>query len=279
MTISATKILHSVTSTAVDIKTVLARYPRFIHAELMTHRVFSRNASSSRAIPVLRLLRDILRDPAMPIHWGKNQPGMQANEELGPVAKFLMRTLWLTGMYLMVAIAYLGHLLGVHKQVVNRLVEPWSHINVLITATEWENFFELRDHKDAQPEIKALAQAIKAAFADSVPDVLEYDDWHLPFITPDQKASRNAFTLDLIKMSVARCARTSYLTHDGTAPWPDRDIKLYDKLVGSRPLHASPAEHQVRSVYFVNDNDLGGNLGPGVVQYRKILERKMKEAA
>lgn len=277
MTISAQKILHSVTLASKEVKTVLARYPRFIHAEVMTHRVFSRNASSSRAIPVLRLLADILRDPAMPIHWGKNQPGMQANEELGPVAKFFMRTLWLTGMYVMVAIAYLAHQLGAHKQIVNRLVEPWSHINVLITSSEWENFFELRDHPDAQPEIKALAQAIKAAFADSIPEILLVGEWHLPFVTNVEKVSLTV--RQRIMVSVARCARTSYLTFEGTKPILTKDLALYAKLVGSKPLHASPAEHQVASASNDNDTTYSGNLAPGLIQFRKILEEEMRSAA
>jgi hypothetical protein len=279
-TISANMIEYSASQEDIRLPTILTRYPRFIHAEVMTHRVFSRNASSSRAIPVLRLLRDILRDPAMPIHWGKNQAGMQAREELSPFKKFIARNLWVTGMYLMVTIAWLAHMLGAHKQIVNRLVEPWSHINVLITATEWENFFELRDHPDAQPEIMILAQAIKFAMESSTPRLLQPGEWHLPFVTALERSQYEIETL--VKLSIARCARTSYMTYEGTVPQVDQDIKLYDRLVGARPLHASPAEHQATPDVNLGVDESGqqwlapflsGNFRKGWRQGRKILEQ------
>lgn len=229
MTIAATKILHSVSNRDIEIKTVLARYPRFIHAEELTHRILSstpdmvieindgvmydrnlsRNASSSRAIPVKRLIDDILFDTAMPISWGKNQKGMQAGAEhdamisLPDHGEFTMdgkgfadgsygtrenlsmspQDAWYLARDRAIEIARAYDAAGYHKQVVNRLLEPFAHINVLITATDWDNFFELRDHADAQPEIQALAQAIKAAFADSKPQLLQPGEWHLPFIT------------------------------------------------------------------------------------------------
>lgn len=246
MTISARKIVHACSPMGQEIWCVLTRYPRFIHSEVMTHRVFSRNASSSRAIPVLRLLKDILHDPAMPIHWGKNQPGMQAKEELSPVRKFFARNLWLAGMYVMVAIAWLAHMVGAHKQIVNRLVEPWSHINVLITATEWGNFFELRDHPDAQPEIRQLAIAIREAFIGSYPEEIGYGEWITPFVDreTDPELFKEGMLAQRIACSVARCARTSYMTHEGKKPTIESDLRLYNSLVVAKPMHASPAEHQ-----------------------------------
>jgi hypothetical protein len=302
MTISATKILHSISPWGIELKTVLARYPRFIHAEELTHRVLSstpdmvieindgvmcdrnlsRNASSSRAIPVSRLIDDILRDTALPIHWGKNQKGMQANEEhdayiVNPFHGFTTdrmgklysrEQIWLLARDNAIAVARAYDEAGYHKQIVNRILEPFAHINVLITATDWDNFFELRDHKDAQPEIQALARAIKAAFADSEPQVLQPGQWHLPFVN-----DREMDCLDLEtqkKVSVARCARTSYLTHEGKPPMVTKDLQLYHDLVGARPLHASPAEHQATPDE--NDPDLHGNFR-GWIQNRKILEQ------
>ena len=228
MTISAKKILHSISPEKIELKTVLARYPRFIHAEELTHRILSsspdmiieindgvmydrnlsRNASSSRAIPVKRLIDDILLDTAMPIHWGKNQKGMQADETWDayipdPFWSSISHTsskpqllspeqLWLLARDKAITAAEAYDKAGYHKQVVNRLLEPYAHINVLITATEWDNFFELRDHKDAQPEIEALAKAIKAAFADSKPQVLQPGEWHLPFITEGDRWTHTA---------------------------------------------------------------------------------------
>ncbi|MBP1296977.1 MULTISPECIES: FAD-dependent thymidylate synthase [Bradyrhizobium] len=355
MTISATKILHSISPAGIELKTVLARYPRFIHAEELTHRVLtstpdlmeiltipdgvmydrnlSRNASSSRAIPVKRLIDDILNDTAMPIHWGKNQKGMQADQEndapiTHPFADYIPhpfandnvrkgsllspQQMWLEARDYAIAFARAYDDAGYHKQVVNRLLEPFAHINVLITATEWDNFFELRDHKDAQPEIEALAKAIKGAFEGSVPTQLKPGEWHLPFITESDRhciqplpyEARHMATMnsqyvgtfmgersieELIKISVARCARTSYLTHDGKKPSVYADLDLYDRLVGSRPLHASPAEHQATPDVFVKGDvwsdirprhdhwkqpELHGNLR-GWVQNRKMLERSV----
>lgn len=353
MTISAKKILHSISPEKIELKTVLARYPRFIHAEELTHRILStspdeiivqtiadglmydrnlsRNASSSRAIPVKRLIDDILLDTAMPIHWGKNQRGMQADFELSDYIKHPFHSndntrkgsmlspqqMWLEARDHAIAFARAYDEAGYHKQVVNRLLEPFAHINVLITATDWDNFFELRDHEDAQPEIEALAKAIKAAFADSEPQQLQPGEWHLPFIT---EADRTCYTPlpyearhlavigspyvgcvpgrrpveELIKISVARCARTSYLTHDGKVPSIEQDLDLYDQLVGARPLHASPAEHQATPDVLIKGHEgpygerrvdrwqnahQHGNLR-GFIQNRKIIEQQMiREAA
>jgi hypothetical protein len=228
----------------------------------------SRNASSSRAIPVQRLIDDIIRDTAMPIHWGKNQKGMQADIELTDYIKnpfandnVLMGSLlspqqmWCEARDHAIAFARAYDQAGYHKQVVNRILEPYAHINVLITATDWDNFFELRDHKDAQPEIQALAIAIKAAFADSKPQLLQPGQWHLPFVSEFEQEWLDLDTQK--KISVARCARTSYLTHEGKQPQVHKDLALFNDLVGARPLHASPAEHQATP-----DVRVPGQIGP-----------------
>jgi thymidylate synthase ThyX len=143
---------------------------------------------------------------------------------------------------------------------------------VVITSTQWSNFLALRDHPDAQPEIRDLAQKIKAAMAVSTPQLLRPGEWHLPFVT---RSDLGNYPLnDCIKASVARCARTSYFTHEGKDPNMTDDLALYERLVGSKPLHASPAEHQTTPDFRVThwDNpELGGNLGPGWIQYRKTL--------
>lgn len=278
------------------VTTLLLRYPRFIHAEFMTHRVFSRNASSSRAIPVKTLIRDIRKDPAMPLHWGANQKGMQAHKELQGWKRKAAKGLWLGGMWVMTSIALLADKLGAHKQIVNRLVEPWSHINVLVTSTSWANFFALRDHPDAQPEIRALAIEMKAAMDKSVPQVLKFGQWHLPFVlTHTEEDGSQSYQVEsddgvwwgisldeARKASVARSARTSYRLHDGSFPSLHKDLQLCDQLVGSEPLHASPAEHQCtpdypfRSVSHpgeINEwakPELHGNL-EGYIQLRKTL--------
>lgn len=242
MTISAKCIEASVSSvTGVEIYTMELRYPRFIHAEVMTHRVFSRNASSSRAIPVKRLIADVKRDTAMPIHWGANQPGMQARHALSTNKRGLAKFLWLRARDAACFAAGLMNKLGAHKQIVNRLIEPFSHINVVVTATDWDNFFDLRDHPDAQPEIRALAQAIREAMNTDI-RTLAPGEWHLPYVT---ELERTMLLTDAAKqVSAARCARVSYKTHDGKTPLLSEDIMLYERLVGGKPIHASPTEHQ-----------------------------------
>jgi thymidylate synthase ThyX len=245
MGVSAKVIAHSVSLADIRLVTVQCRYPKFIHGEVMTHRVFSRNASSSRAIPVERLIQDVLDDPAMPIHWGKNQKGMQARAEHdAPVDCGTREAAWLKARANAVEMALAFSNAGYHKQIVNRLLEPFYHINTLISATEWNNFFALRDHEDAQPEIRELAAQIKQAMAESEPTLLQPGEWHLPYVTEDEWR-RGGLSLDQAKMvSVARCARVSYMTQEGKKPSIEQDLALYDRLVGSAPLHASPAEHQ-----------------------------------
>jgi hypothetical protein len=290
MTITAKIIADSVSPGGVRITTMQLRYPRFIHAEFMTHRMFSRNASSSRAIPVERLIEDVLLDPAMPVYWGKNQKGMQAREELSADEQLVAQALWLDARDRAVDIAVLMMRQGVHKQIVNRVLEPFSHINVLVTATDWANFYALRRHEDAQPEMKALADAMWEAQQASEPAEIGWTEWHLPFIHQVWVVKPNEFSptarahdgyrvitgpeawervelTDAIKCSVALCARVSYQTHDGGYASVESNLALYDQLVGSEPLHASPAEHQAFSI---ESTARAGNFR-GWMSYRKML--------
>jgi len=267
VTITAKIIADSISSQGIRITTMQLRYPRFIHAEFLTHRVFSRNASSSRAVPVSKLIEDIQRDPAMPIHWGKNQKGMQAHEEhdapviLDPSDQdggWQSEHAWLSAMNVAIHHAKAFEAAGYHKQIVNRILEPFSHINVLVTSTSWANFYALRQHPDAQPEIKALADAMWEAQQASTPKLLYPGEWHLPYVDqtpgmPDMEGVRDYISKHdvrvtpevlLLRVSVARCARVSYLTHEQKVPVIETDLSLYERLVGSVPLHASPAEHQ-----------------------------------
>ena len=277
-------IADSLNPLGIRLLTIQARYWRAIHAELMTHRVFSRNASSSRAIPVEVMLAQVWNDPAGPLHWGVNQPGMQARAEMVGWRRAAAGMLWRGAAKAACAFAWSLMKLGAHKQVANRLLEPFQYISVIISATEWDNFFELRDHPDAQPEIQHLARQIKAAVRGSWPQRLSAGQWHLPYITEaDHKAAYKAckegrITRDeprvgeiinlLIKASVARCARVSYLTHDGQSPSLKKDIALHDKLVVAKPIHASPAEHQAMAR---NDDEFLRNFR-GWSQYRVEVE-------
>ena len=158
MTISVKVIAHSISRAGKEIASVQCRYPKFIHGEVMTHRVFSRSAASSRAIPVARMIQDVVDDPAMPVHWGMKQAGMQAEYEFDSAHIAHLKAIWLNGRNRAVEVAQRLMDEGLHKQIANRVLEPWFHINTLITSTEWANFYELRCHKDAQPEMRTLAE-------------------------------------------------------------------------------------------------------------------------
>jgi hypothetical protein len=292
MTIKVTPILFSTSDQGIKLLTAMARYPRFIHAEVMTHRDFSRNASSSRAIPIEKLIADLERDIAEPEHWGQNQPGMQAHFEVSEPTKHAARTRWRKAAASAVKHAKEMLKLGVHKQVVNRILEPYTHINVLISSTNWANFFALRKHPDAMPEINMLAELLWTIYHESQPQLLKPGEWHLPYITHDDvklvkdTAPPDRVSERLLKMSTARCARVSYLTHDQKKPTMEGDLTLYNRLVGSSPLHASPTEHQatpdtyaivgVRNVCSTEGWDHPEQHGNfrGWIQHRKTLKNE-----
>lgn len=273
--IKAEIIEDSISESGKRITTFVLRYPRFIHAELMTHRVFSRNASSSRAIPVMKLIKEGFNDMAMPTYWGLNKPGMQAKEEATGTKKTLLKLVWRLSGYSALSFAYLASKLGAHKQTVNRIIEPWTHITVVVTSTEWDNFLYLRDHEDAQPEMRVLAQKVRRRLERNKPNLLRSGEWHLPFVLIGEKSRYSVEKL--LKISAARCARVSYLLHDGSNTTIEKDVKLYDMLVGSEPLHASPIEHQAtpdtrnEEGQYNNSSDHGNFVG--WIQNRKLVEK------
>lgn len=275
--IEATVIEDSVSQAGKRLTTLQLLYPRFIHAEFMTHRVFSRNASSSRAIPVARSIDYVRTNPAMPVYWGKNKPGMQASEELTGSDKVLAHEAWLAASRQACNFASMMNDLGMHKQLVNRVLEPFSHIAVIVTATEWDNFFELRCHPAAQPEMQLLANRMKAAMDHSAPILLLGGQWHLPYILDDER--KTLPLTDLKRVSAARCCRVSYRKHDGTLATVEEDIKLCGELASARPIHASPFEHQATPDAMKNDLEwssphLHGNF-VGWVQHRKLIEQEL----
>lgn len=240
--IEAKVIEDSISETGKRITTLQVKFHRFILPEFNTHRVFSRNFSSSRAIPTKTLLKQVSEEPAMPVHWGKNQPGMQANEELDALTQRSAKASWIEGAKESCLRASLMSEMGVHKQIVNRTIEPYLWAHGVVTSTEWDNWFSLRAHEDAQPEIHELALRMREAMENSIPEILEIGQWHLPYINDIDR-----LTLDdkiLRKVSAARCCRVSYLKHDGSSPDISDDLALFERLAGSVPLHASPLEHQ-----------------------------------
>jgi len=232
--------------------TWLATYPRSIHSEILTHKMLSKNSASSRAIPTERLLKMIEEDPFVPTYIGTNQKGMQAGDELSASARMSAHSIWLEARSNAIAYARALLALNVHKQVVNRLVEPWMWITVIISGTEVDNFFGLRDHEAAEPHFQHLARLMRAARDESKPVVLAAGQWHMPLVYVDAEDMVVLEPYDvpqLVKVSVGRIARVSYLTHDGRRN-PAEDVALHDRLVVQTPLHASPAEHVARAMDF-----------------------------
>lgn len=254
--VKAKVIKDSISPDRVRITTLELEYPRIIHSELMTHRVFSRNSASSRAIPVKKVIEMVQNNPAMPVHWGKNQPGMQAKEELDDLTKESVKQLWLEAARQAVSIATVMNDLGAHKQVVNRILEPFQFMKVVVTSTEWNNWDWLRDHPDADPTIHALAKEMKRVRNESVPTQLKYGEWHLPYVETGRSMwdgsqlyydeFLNEISLDqAIMVSASCCAQTSYRKTDGSL---EKAEDIYKKLIESEPCHASPVEHQATPV-------------------------------
>lgn len=273
--IEAKIIEDSVAPNGKRLTTLQLTYPRLFHSEVLTHRVFSRNASSSRAIPIEKMIQRVRENPAMPIHWGKAQSGMQAFEEVEDAIKIQAQRFWLMAAESACEYAEYLRKLGLAKQVVNRVTEPYQHITVVFTGTEFDNFFELRCHPDAQPEFQELANQIKGAMQNSEPVMRRAggataDSWHLPYITDQERHQYFNEPLFLAQLSAARCARVSYLNHDGTEPNVLLDKKLYLRLVGSKPLHASPVEHQA---YPLQSAHLWSRNFNGWCQHRELVEK------
>jgi hypothetical protein len=254
---NAKVIADSISEWGSRLITVEATFHRFVLAEFNTHRVMSRNSASSRAIPVEKQIKRVLEDPAVPLRFGTNQPGMQSGPPLSGAELDEAREIWLCARDRAIESAQLLLDQGVHKEVTNRLLEPFMWHTAIITATEWGNFFSQRISPLAQPEICAVATAIKEAIDASVPTRIGQHEWHLPYIQPDEVG----LDVELLKkLSAARCARVSYLTHDGTRDH-DKDLELFDRLVGANPPHASPLEHVATPIGDEFDSNLGNLYG------------------
>lgn len=209
-----------------------SEYENFVANGIIVHN--SRNAASSRAIPIEKMIKQVEENPAMPISWGKNQPGMQAGIQLDGWGVNTCKNIWNNARLDAIKSAkYLAEQ-GLHKQVANRLLEPFQWIKVIVTATEWDNFFKLRLHPDAQPEIQELARCMKKAMEESTPVELKPGEWHTPYGIGETVEERKL-------TSVAGCARVSYDNHGGSNRIIAKDYKLHNDLLAAG--HMSPFEH------------------------------------
>lgn len=275
---TANIICDSINLAGDRLTTFILTYPRYIHAEFMTHRMFARNAQSTRAIPTSKRISRVRTNPVYPIRWDKNQKGMVAkNEHVDNPQKCC--EMWEYASRVCADVSEGLEIQGLHKQWAGRLLEPFDTITVICTATDYENFFALRCAPDAQPEINDLAWKMAHSYYNTTPRSLPFGSWHLPFIEGDRAhaileyAAKHGYKwgdsiLDLqLQVSAACCARVSYLNHDGQTIDIEKDIALCQSLINSG--HMTPLEHQARP-----DQEPGREYcGPfrGWEQYRKAF--------
>jgi len=305
--IKACIVADSISESGKRITTFELEFPRFILPEFNTHRQFSRNSASSRAIPVKKMIEIVNNNPATPVHWGKNQPGMQADEECSNLIEYTEHPFnnkeitreqaWGNAKNAAVFWAQKFDEAGYHKQIVNRLLEPFQMMKTVVTATEFDNFFWLRRHEDAQPEIKELANCMYEALWVSQPEKLKYGEWHTPYVEHkrNEDGSLSYVTIDgeqcdaetALKVSASCCAQVSYRVLDGSV---EKAISIYKRLVESKPVHASPFEHQATPMgCFGNFSDhpaithidrsgnfWSGNLR-GWIQHRQMIPDNVKK--
>lgn len=252
-TIKAKVIADSITPNGERMTTMEIEYPRFILAELNTHRMLSKNSASSRAIPVKAMHEQIKAAPAGPVFWGKNQAGMQAKEQLIENDLEDAKFIWQRAMQDALHWAWaLADRVGLHKQIANRVTEPWMTMKTVISGTEWANLYYLRDHPDAQPEFAELAHKMHVAHQNSAPQLLYPGEWHVPYVNTYRSPINNELLYsdgkgdDLTAeeariISASCCAQVSYRKNDDTL---EKAQKIFDQLIKSKPAHASPVEHQ-----------------------------------
>ncbi len=266
--ITANVVKHSISYAPAILLTLEVVMPRIILAEFNTHRDFSRNSRSSRAVPFAKILAEVRTNPYVPAVFTSNQKGMQGGPPLTGDAHDEARAKWVAACESACREAEILHSLGVHKQHVNRLLEPFMWHKVLVSSTAWTNFYAQRRHEDAQPEIHEVADIMYLAASQSQPTEVDLESWHLPYVTD---AELDQYGEDVcIKLSVARCARVSYYDFDQLGKTLlsnlDSDLKLYQKL--REGMHWSPFEHQATPMW--EHTRRSGNF-TGWLQNRKLF--------
>lgn len=289
--IKATMICDSVNSNGVRMRTFEVEYPRLILAEVNTHRMLSKNSASSRAIPTAKMQAYIEENMAMPVFWGKNQPGMQAAEEVDEETKIKAIDLWKDCYTSVSEYVTMLHEMTIHKQIANRPLETWMNVKSVISGTDWNNFYHLRRHSAAQPEFKVLADAVFDAEVASTPTLLTHGEWHLPYVISRRNedgvlqyfdSDDQLLTLEDARIiSAACCAQVSYRTLDDTF---EKCQRIYRNLIEDSPPHGSPVEHQATPIDArvsdagITHMDRKQNLWSGNlrdwVQFRKLIDNE-----
>lgn len=264
--IDARIILDSINPCGNRLTTWILVYPRIILAEFNTHRAFSRNSASSRAIPIEKIIGRVKDHPFIPTYWGANQKGMQAAAEIPIELQSDAIEIWLKARDNAIESVRSLLKLNVHKQIVNRLLEPWMYIETLVTGTDFENYFCLRAHPDAQPEFQKLAYLMLEKYNESIPTPVAEGDWHIPFA---DKHCEGLTLEEKLKVAAARQARVSYANFEGEIDH-QKDFDLHDKLFAAG--HFSPFESSAQACATPERH---GNF-VGWKQYRKTLPNECR---
>ena len=281
-------IADSINPAGNRLTTFIVTFPRIVLAEFNTHRQFSRNSASSRAIPFEKMKQRAISTPFVPLKFQKHHTGMQGTEFLEGEYEKIAVSNWLEARAVAVSTATQLYNSGVTKQLCNRLLEPFLWHTVIVTATEWENFFALRCHPAAEIHISEIAGLMLTKYNESEPKQLKEGEWHVPFgdnFDIDRIKNTEQFkeklsehednsedvVLDLMKVaiSVSRCARISYLNFEGKDDY-DADIKLHDTLAKSG--HFSPHEHC--AIALATPEPIGNFVG--FLPYRKLFNNECR---
>lgn len=258
MTYQAKILKDSINHLGTRLVTFEVTFPRIVLAEKNTHKMLSKNSASSRALPVTKMLEMVKTNPYIPEKWGQNQSGMQAYKDVLPEKAVEAEKEWLLARDFAVQQAEKLLKIGIHKQTTNRLLEPFMWHTVICSGTEFSNFFNLRNNPEAHPAIQRPAQLMQELYEINEPEFVECGKWHAPLINIGMKDEEKEIIREfgqegLMKVSVGRCARVSYLTHDGKRDY-HKDIELYDRLISSG--HLSPTEHVATPFDPKNENHI-----------------------
>jgi hypothetical protein len=285
--ISCKVIADSISEKGIRMTTFEWVFNRWILAEINTHRSISKNLQSSRAVPLKKAIEMVKNSPAYPTHWGKNQAGMQAKEELAGDNLGDSKTLWDSHREVTISVLETLDTLGAHKQWAARILEPHVMTKGVFSGTDWSNLMYLRDDEEAQPEFQELARCVRLCFEQSVPTLLYPDEWHVPYVKSYRNSDETVMYFDsddveidvetAKKISGSCCAQVSYRRLNDSR---EKALEIYDKLFSGRKPHMSPVEHQATPIFREWENgvthiDRNGNLRSGNlngwIQYRQTL--------
>ncbi len=275
MEITAKIIADSVNPNGERITTFIVKYPYWIHGEVMTHRTFSRNFPSTRAIPIKTYTQKVLDEMSIPLVWTQNEKGMHTDKVMPEEMREYLEANWRKNGEQAVSAALYFEEHGLHKQVANRLLMPFMMMEGIITATEFQNFFELRDHPFAEPHIQILAREMKKAYVESIPKQLQWDEWHIPYDSRYENEPFRTLTLqERLTKSTAAAARVSMANVDGSKATPEKDLHRFTELKDANPMHASPFEHCAKAFDWKYELwNIGNQFGSSCVSVKEEVNR------